>query len=429
MGLEDLRDVVARMPDLPGVYIFKNAGGEVLYVGKASSLKKRVGSHLKGGGKFAMMVGEIASLEYEVTDNEVEALLKEADFIKRLKPKYNIELKDDKSFPVVAVTKEKFPAVLITRERNIDARIYGPFPEVKELRRAISALQKVFCFRSCRLKIEEEESKRRRRPCLLYHIRRCSAPCAGLVSENVYLQQIRDFQSFLAGGRRMVISEFRKRMHKAAKERKFEEAARLRNQINALSKIKDALEGADEDVSISYPIEEALDGLTSLMNLKSRPHLIEGVDVASLQGADAVGAVVTFIDGEPFKEGYRRYRIRTAKSRDDPAMINEVVYRRFMRKKIEESPVPNILLVDGGVGQLMAARRALDGIQLAPDVLCALAKGEEELRIYGRSEVVVLERTSPALKLLQYVRDEAHRFAQQYHKILREKRTFGRTRR
>ena len=372
------------------------------------------------------MLSEAATVEYEVMDTEVEALLREADLIKRLKPKYNVELKDDKSFPVVAITKDPFPAILITRDRSIDAEFYGPFPEVRELRRAIDALQKVFLFRNCTFKIEE--GKRSRRPCLLYHIRRCSAPCRGDQTKEEYRRRIKDFKSFLAGGRRFIISSFKKRMHQAAKEKNFEEAARLRNQITALSRIKDALEGVDDAAPIRYEPEDALNELMSITGLASQPRLIEGVDVAVLQGADAVGAVVTFVDGEPFKEGYRRYRIKSAKSRDDPGMIGEVVYRRFSRKKREDAPVPNILLVDGGEGQLSAARRALARARLAPDLLCALAKKKEEIRIEGRKDVLKLERTSPALKLLQFVRDEAHRFAQHYHKTLRRKRTFGRRR-
>ncbi|MCX7703146.1 MAG: excinuclease ABC subunit UvrC [Planctomycetota bacterium] len=426
MDLKSFREVVSRMPDLPGVYVFKAPSGEVLYVGKASSLKKRLSSYLKGEGKSAMMVEETASVQHEVMDTEVEALLREADMIKKLKPKYNVLLKDDKSFPLIAITKEVFPAVLITRDRSIDAQYYGPFPEVRELRRAVDALQKVFLFRrECKIKVESDGRVVKQRPCLLYHIRRCSAPCAGFVGKEDYAQQIKDFKSFLAGGRRAVIGEFKRRMHEAAKEKRFEEAARIRNQINALSRIKDVLEGVDEELSVSYPAEKALDELMNLMGLKSRPHLIEGVDVAALQGTDAVGAVVTFVDGEPFKEFYHRYRIRSARPKEDPAMIGEVVFRRFARKKREEAPIPSILLVDGGVGQLLSAKHALERAQLAPDVLCALAKGEEELRILGRVESIFLERTSAALKLLQFVRDEAHRFAQLYHKTLRRKRTFG----
>jgi len=429
--MDRIQQILPRLPDLPGIYIFKDAQGKPVYIGKAASLKSRVSSYFQSARKdpkTEAMLAAAVSLDYQVTDSEIEALLLEADLIKKFKPRYNIELKDDKSFPVVAITKEPYPSVLVTRDRGLDAEYFGPFPEAKELYRAIDALQRVFQFRNCRMRIDPEEvSRRPRRPCLLHHIRRCTAPCAGKVSVEEYARQIKDFKRFLKGGRRAVVASLRKRMNEAAKKLRFEEAARLRDQIHALSRLTHALEGvAKEPDYIHLDPREALIRLQEVLGLSNPPRLIEGVDAATLQGADAVGSVVTFVDGQPFKEGYRRYRIKRAKTKDDPGMIHEIVYRRFRRKKEEESPVPDILLVDGGKGQLSAAFKALDRVGIKPLVLLSLAKGEETIYVWGWREPLILERTDAALKILQFVRDEAHRFARAYHRKLRRRRTLGR---
>ncbi|RKY16877.1 MAG: excinuclease ABC subunit UvrC [Planctomycetota bacterium] len=427
--MERIKEILPRLPDLPGIYIFKDAEGRAIYIGKAASLKSRVASYFRSGRKDAKteaLLSNAVSLDYTVTDSEIEALILEADLIKKFKPRYNVELKDDKSFPVVAVTREAYPAVLVTRDRALDADYFGPFPEAKELRRAIDALQRVFQFRNCRLRLDPESvAKRPMRPCLLYHIRRCSAPCAAKVTQQQYAQQIRDFKRFMRGGRRAVLVSLRKRMNAAAKALRFEEAARLRDQIHALTKLAHILKDSDAE-QIHIEPSEALVRLRDVLGLPSLPRLIEGVDVATLQGADAVGSVVTFVDGRPFKEGYRRYRIKRANRMNDPAMIGEVVYRRFRRKKEEDAPVPDILLVDGGKGQLSAAWKALDRVGIQPGLLVGLAKGDETIYIWGKREPLALDRTDLALRILQFVRDEAHRFVQVYHKRLRKKRTLGR---
>jgi len=427
--MERIKEILPRLPDLPGIYIFKDAEGRPIYIGKAASLKSRVASYFRSGRKDAKteaLLSNAVSLDYTVTDSEIEALILEADLIKKFKPRYNVELKDDKSFPVVAVTREPYPAVLVTRDRGLDADYFGPFPEAKELRRAIDALQRVFQFRNCRLRLDPEAvAKRPMRPCLLYHIRRCSAPCAAKVTQQQYAQQIRDFKRFMKGGRKAVLVSLRKRMNEAAKALRFEEAARLRDQIHALTKLAHILKDSDAE-QIHIDPSEALVRLRDVLELSSLPRLIEGVDVATLHGADAVGSVVTFVDGRPFKEGYRRYRIKQANRRNDPAMIGEVVYRRFRRKKEEDAPVPDILLVDGGKGQLSAAWKALDRVGIQPGLLVGLAKGDETIYIWGKREPLALDRTDLALRILQFVRDEAHRFAQAYHKRLRKKRTLGR---
>jgi len=429
--MERIKEILPRLPDLPGIYIFKDGEGRPIYIGKAASLKSRVSSYFRSGrrdAKTEALLANAVSLDYSVTDSEIEALILEADLIKKFKPRYNVELKDDKSFPVVAVTREPYPAVLVTRDRGLDADYFGPFPEAKELRRAVDALQRVFQFRNCRLKLDPESvAKRPLRPCLLYHIRRCSAPCAAKVTPQQYAQQIKDFKRFMRGGRRAVLVSLRKRMNEAAKALRFEEAAKLRDQIHALTKLAHILKDSyRETEQIHIDPADALDRLRDVLGLSSLPRLIEGVDVATLQGADAVGSVVTFVDGRPFKEGYRRYRIKQANRRNDPAMIGEVVYRRFRRKKEEDAPVPDILLVDGGKGQLSAARRALDRVGIQPGLLVALAKGEEIIYVWGKREPLALDRTDLALRILQFVRDEAHRFVQVYHKRLRKKRTLGR---
>jgi excinuclease ABC subunit C len=435
MGIrsQNLREKLAKLPDLPGVYLFKDKRGAVVYIGKASSLKSRVQSYFHSGWrepKTEALVNTIKGLDFIVTDSEVEALFLEAKLIREYKPKFNAALKDDKSYPVIAVTEEDFPRVLITRDRRLKAKYYGPFASAKELRLCACALQKIFKFRTCKVRIEAEQS-RFRRPCLLYYVGRCTAPCAGKITREDYRASIRDFEKFLAGGKKHLIEEIRLQMEAASRNLEFERAAILRDRISAISSLGSG-PPLQADATLwqrtlsCLPHHEyavALRRLKRLLHLPRLPRIIEGIDAANISGCEAVGSAVVFVNGKAHKDSYRRYRIKFASPRDDPAMIGEIVQRRFRRKLEEKEKPPDILLVDGGKGQVGSAQEALKKfcarIGGAPAVV-GLAKGNERIYLTDGSHID-LERTDPALKLLQFVRDEAHRFAQHYHHILRRK--------
>jgi excinuclease ABC subunit C len=354
----------------------------------------------------------------------------EARLIKDIQPKYNADLKDDKSFPYLQITTgEDFPRVNFTRDPLAKGvALYGPFPRAKSLRGAIQVLQKIFKFRTCSLDIDENDPRWRWfRPCLLHSIDQCTAPCNLRISREAYRKDIRRLRLFLDGKRDVVLSEMDQEMREASKALQFEKAARLRDEIKALQNLKlrgNLADHAQPEVFYQDP-RKGLKGLQKVLKLESIPRTIHGVDIAHLGGTETVGSLVTFLDGLPFKPGYRRYKIKSVAGIDDYASIREVVSRRIQGLRERDEPFPDIFLIDGGKGQLNAALDAFTALGVTPPTLISLAKQEEELYLPGRSDPIVLSRRSFSLRLLQYVRDEAHRFAQHYHHMLRNKRTFG----
>jgi excinuclease ABC subunit C len=347
----------------------------------------------------------------------------EARLIKDIQPRYNDRLKDDKSFTMLAITRfDDFPKVWVGRETDdLDAEMYGPFTSAGELRDAVRVLQKIFKFATCTIEMRADDPKRRHfRPCLLHSIRRCTAPCADRIPKERYAADVEALRKFLQGRRDEVLADLRARMKEASKRLEYERAAELRDQVRALESLARRVEAEYIEGDIT-PIDpkEGVESLASLLGLAKPPRTIEGVDIAHVQGGESVGSIVSFVDGIPFKSGYRRYRIRTVEGIDDFAMIHEVVERRFRRLDEEGRVFPDVLLVDGGVGQLNAAKAALEKLGVAPPVLLSLAKKEET--IFREGKAVAAAKSSPALRLLMYVRDEAHRFAQHYHHLLRAK--------
>ncbi len=425
---------VRSLPHAPGVYLMKDAAGRVIYVGKAKDLRNRAGSYfLKAAAedpRTARLVQEIHDLDYLEAESEVDALLVEARLIKDIQPKYNSDLKDDKTFPYLEIhTREDFPRVEFTREPSArGTRLYGPFGSAAGLRGAIQALQKVFRFRTCTLDIEEGDGRWRWfRPCLLASIHQCSAPCNLRISREEYRKDIRRLQQFLEGHKQSLLKEMRQEMQAASKALRFEEAARLRDEIRALETLD---ERGELDTHVQPEVfhvdpRKGLLGLQKVLHLPSVPRTIEGVDIAHLGGTETVASLVQFIDGMPFKPGYKRFKIRSVAGVDDFASIHEVVARRFQRLHDEGQVFPDLLLIDGGKGQLSAALAALAALQIDPPLVLSLAKREEEVYVMGRDEPLRPNRHSFALRLLQYVRDEAHRFAQHYHHLLRRKSTLG----
>ncbi len=425
---------VRGFPHAPGVYLMKDAADRVIYVGKAKDLRNRVSSYfLKQAAedpRTANLVREIADVDFIPADSEIDALLMEARLIKDIQPKYNRELRDDKTFPYLEIyTREDFPRVTVTRKpRSRGVKLYGPFTNSRGLRGAVQVLQRIFRFRTCSLEIDEKDQRWRWfRPCLLAAIKQCSAPCNLRISKEDYRKAIQRLQQFLEGGKKTLLREMREEMEAAAKQLRFEEAARLRDEIALLETLDQRGDLSRHVQPEVFPIDpkRGLAGLQKVLHLNQRPRVVEGIDVAHTAGTETVAALVQFIDGLPFKPGYRKFRIRSVEGVDDFASVREVVSRRFRRAAEEGQLLPDVLLIDGGKGQLNAALGALEPLAIKVPKVVALAKREEELYVPDAEEPIRLSRNSFALRLLQYVRDEAHRFAQHYHHALRRRSTLG----
>ncbi|MEE8170351.1 MAG: UvrB/UvrC motif-containing protein, partial [Phycisphaerae bacterium] len=349
--------------------------------------------------------------------------------IKDSQPRFNEKLRDDKSFPYLEITTGgDFPGVFVTRKpRRKGVKLYGPFTSATGLRDAVNGLQKVFKFRTCELDIRADDDKRRFfRPCLLHAINQCTAPCADLISRDDYRKDVDRLKRFLASKRSVVLRQMEREMKQAASQHRFEDAAVLRDRIKAIQAL--ALSGSvKEDVQpeVFYiDPREGLERLARLLELDQTPRILEGIDIANLHGEESVGSLVCFIDGVPFKGGYRRFRINTVQGIDDYAMIREVVMRRYRHAGEGEELFPDVILIDGGLGQLHAALEACTEMFVRPPMVISLAKREELVYIQAKTNPVRLARNDAALRLLQRVRDESHRFAQHYHHLLRRKRLF-----
>ena len=435
--LEALREKIRTFPMGPGLYFMKDAEEKVLYIGKGKHLRSRVSSYFQPGANLAEsrspwiaeMISRVADVDYLEMPSEADAILQEARLIKDIHPPYNTDLKDSKTFPYLEITtREDFPGVYITRKpQSGGSRLFGPFTGVRDLRQVLGILQKIFRFRTCTLEIKADDERRRFfRPCLLYSIRQCTAPCAGKVSRQDYRRQIKDLLRFLSSGRGSLLQTLKKRMQEASARQDFEEAAILRDRIRLLENL-DNRGMVEEHVQPEVFFQDPTEGLVKLQQLLKSPQpirIIEGFDIAHLAGRETVGAMVQFIDGRPFKDGYRRFRIKTVRGGDDFAALKEVVGRRYKHAMGGEELWPDLVLIDGGPGQLHAAEDALKEMGAPMPNLAAIAKREELIYLPGRAEPVRLSAVSPVRKLLQYVRDEAHRFAQHYHHILRKKRMF-----
>ncbi len=542
------------LPKSPGVYLFRGADGAVLYVGKASSLRDRVRSYFapRPSPKVRLLLREAADLETILTPTEEDALVLEDALVKKHRPRFNVRLRDDKRYPYLKITAETFPRILVVRRLADDgARYFGPYTSSRAMRRALKLAHKLFPVRTCNLPLED---RRYDRPCLLYHLGRCLGPCAGLVTPKEYGKAVDAAARFFEGRVEEVVEALSGEMARAAEEERFEHAARLRDTIRALERIRErqtvalpepvdldvvavavgedrgqgavllvrggrligregfalalppgaspeealeefldayytrataippevlvpssvpglpALEGylarrrggrvrvgvprsperrallgmAERNASLALrraeeevlPLEEeALDELAEALGLSVRPWRIEAFDVSNLQGEEATGSMVAFVGGRPRRDAYRRFRVRISGKPDDYAMMEEVLRRRLRHGLAELgdpaiargrfSDLPDLVLVDGGKGQLSVAERVLSELELGGIEVAALAKREELIFVPGSDKPIRLPRGSPALKLLQQVRDEAHRFAIDYHRTLREKRTLG----
>jgi excinuclease ABC subunit C len=445
--LERIRARIKEFPTGPGLYLMKAADDVVLYIGKAKNLRSRIASYFQPGSDLETsrgpliveMVEKVKTVDYLETETEVDAMLKEARLIKDIRPPYNTDLTDDKTFPYLEITtRDDFPGVYITRKpQPTGTRLFGPFANVKDLRAVLVELQKIFKFRTCTLMIEESDPKRRFfRPCLLYSIKQCAAPCAAKIDKDGYKRIVRDFVRFLRSKRSTVLRRLREQMEEASRDLRYEKAAMFRDRIRLIEGLGDRGtpdEHVQPEVFATDPAE-ALVKLRDILQTPNQVRIIEGIDIADIGGAEAVGSLVKFIDGRPFKSGYRRFRIKTVRRIDDYAMIAEVVRRRYKYALRGEELWPDLILIDGGLGHRRAAEAAFQAMIVesmargeatvppANTRIASLAKRQEDIYLQGSSEPLKLPAHSPVRKLLQYVRDEAHRFAQHYHHILRGKK-------
>lgn len=394
------------LPDRPGVYLFKDSSGKILYVGKAISLKHRVGSYQPGrplSGRISRLVHEAEDLEWTLSGSEAEALLVESSLIKEHQPKYNVLFRDDKSYPVLKVTvEERFPRLFIGRgARESGIKVIGPFTHAALLKQAFQAIRRVIPFRTCRTLPK--------RACLDYYLKLCPAPCEGKISEVLYRENLTQVFRLMEGKKEEVVQALGRKMQEAARHRHYEEAATYRDQIAGLGELTLRPK--------AYAPSEALADLQAVLKLPRRPDRIEGFDISNIFGREAVGSMVTFVDGKPWKDGYKRFKVKTVSGIDDYAMMREVVRRRYG----EEWALPDLVLIDGGKGHLNCVLEVLQALKL-PLPAVGIAKEFEEIFLPGRGEPLLLPPQSKALQLLQRVRDEAHRFAIGYHRLLRGKR-------
>jgi len=548
----ELVQAVTQLPSRPGVYLFKDSRGTILYVGKAKNLRQRVRQYLDSSrhhdAKTTALMRRATALDWIVTDTEVEALLLENNLIKEHKPRYNILLKDDKTYPYIRVTNEEYPRIFPTRRVVRDGSLYfGPYADVQSMHFLLKMIRMLFPIRSCSLPLDQESIVRGKyKVCLDYHIGKCEGPCAGLVSREHYRQHIEQAINFLRGKTKLIEQHLEQQMHSLAEQMKFEQAAELRDRLQKLrsyvakqkvvttelidrdilgvaardgyacvvmlltregkvigkqqwivptaeSELAEIvrtvlerwyLETDDIPTEILLPLElgdqadflvqwlasvrgkrvelavpklgdkrklialatanaeyqlgdwllhratrehavpRSVASLQRDLRLPKPPLRIECFDNSHIQGSEYVSSMVVFANGKPLKSEYRRYRLRNVPGNDDYRAMAEVIRRRYERVLRENLPLPDLIVVDGGKGQLMAACAILGELGLSDRVpIIALAKRLEEVFLPTERESLLLPRTSSSLRLLQHIRDEAHRFAIEYHRLLRTKRT------
>ncbi|MDO8580256.1 MAG: excinuclease ABC subunit UvrC [Candidatus Omnitrophota bacterium] len=410
----NFKDKIKFFPLTSGVYLMKNAKGRVIYVGKAISLRKRVQSYFrltKTLTKIDHLVGEIDDIDYQETASEAEALLLEASLVKEYKPKYNVELRDDKSYPYIVITNEPFPRISVERPRVKQGgnRYYGPYVTPRLVREALTIIRKIFNFRTCHPLPEKE--------CLDFHIGLCEGPCLGKMSQEEYRRNINNVCLILEGKKDELYRSLRQQMETMTKAQHYEKAAKIRDQLRAIG----ALYSGTKDINYTKEAEQ----LKMALGLPRPPERIEAFDISNIMGQQATGSMVSFLNGKPDKDHYRRFRIKSVEGIDDFEMIAEIVTRRYRRLRDEGSSYPDLIVIDGGKGQLSSACQVLEklGIEIP---MIALAKREEEIFLPHRRIPVRLNEDSLGLQLLQRVRNEAHRFAVNYHRLLRGKDVFKR---
>ncbi|MCM8818762.1 MAG: excinuclease ABC subunit UvrC [Candidatus Omnitrophica bacterium] len=417
--MEQIKNKLKKLPDSPGVYLMKDKDGNVIYVGKASSLSKRVSSYFTSSGnntKLLVLSEKIYDFEVIPVASEAEALILENQLIKKYQPKYNTNLKDDKSYPLLKITKEDFPSVQIVREKKRKDSIYfGPFTNKKLLKETIRFLRKFYPVRNCKKDIYSGKVKL----CIQYHIGRCSGPCENKIGKEEYHKLVEGIIAFFEGKYKEFEKKLKKWMAEEVEKLNFEEADKIKKRLFLLNELSKKFPIRQEEDLYKYSEENTLFNLTKILNLKKIPNLIEGYDVSNIRGDLAVGSKVVFLGGIPYKKEYRRYKIKSVEGIDDYKMLQEILTRRFDSEE-ERKRLPDLILVDGGKGQLNAALSVLKKYNLNIPVI-SLAKKEEKIYLDWKKQPIKLDFSKPELQLLQRVRNEAHRFAIFYHRKLRSK--------
>lgn len=437
----DIKSKVNKLPDTSGVYFFKDKREKVIYVGKANSLKSRVSSYFSNSTqqspKINKMIEEIVNIEYITTSSEIEALILESKMIKNNNPYYNTQLKDDKSYPYIKITFERdFPQILFYRKINRKVKegkalYFGPFVDTNATRVVIKLLRQVFKIRECRKK-----DLKKAKICLDYQIGLCSAPCANMISKIEYRKRIREICLFLSGKQKRLLNNLYREMKEASSNLNYEKAAKVRDRIKSIETILKSQEinlfrKNNENGYLLKKIEEverdeikksrkAVIDLKDKLSLKKLPEIIEAFDISNIQGKLAVGSLVVFEKGRPKKKDYRRFRVKRVKGIDDYAMLQEITERRYKRLLSEGKKLPDLVLVDGGKGQLSEVKKILTNLNLELPII-SIAKKEEEIFKPEVHKPIILPSNSEALFLLQRIRDEAHRFAVTYHRSIRSK--------
>lgn len=414
----------------------RDTAGGILYIGKAIDLRKRVANYFRPDvePKIRALMAEVRHIDYIAAAGERDALVIEQRLIKRHQPLFNVMWKDGKSYPFVKLTlNEDFPRLRLTRSKLRDGGLYfGPYPNVRAVRHLLDWVwrNRLFPLRPCDLEIVDGRVYvyEKVKSCLYLHTGECPAPCLGRVSKEEYGRIAERTRLFFDGKNAELLAVWREEMKEAADRMEFERAAQLRDSLVALDHIREPVTFRslkEEDVQGRLETSRALQDLQTALGLPRPPLRIECFDISHIQGAETVASLVCFDRGRPNKSAYRKYKIKTVAGVDDFASMAEVVGRRYRRVKAEDLPWPDLVLIDGGAGQLSAAERALAEVTDRKIPLASLAKREEEVYQPGRAEPLRLSKESPALQLLQRVRDEAHRFAITFHRARRNKSLFG----
>lgn len=411
-----LRKIAEKLPLTPGIYLMRDARGEILYIGKAKSLRKRVRSYFKVPAsipKTTILMSKVRAIDHIDTPTEVDALLLEAHLIRKHQPRYNQDLKDDKSFPLLKITREKFPRICVTRQKtDKKAYYYGPYTDAKLLHQAVNLINDLFPIRKCQVLPKAA--------CLYHHIGQCIAPCIKPEVKPEYDRLINEVKHFLGGGKKSFAQYLNDRMERASRELRFEDAQFFKEQIDALSKLKKKrflLKNPGQGISLSATSE-----LKQRLKLESFPERIVCFDVSNVQGDQAVASKVSFYRELPDKFGYRRYKIRGVFGVNDYAMIAESLTRMLRGiKEGREDFMPDLIMIDGGKGHLNVAAKVLAREGMTSIELISIAKQFEWIHSTKFAVPLVLASDSPAIYLLKKIRDEAHRFAITYHRKLRSR--------
>ena len=422
LNKEELIKFVKGFPDRPGVYLMRDENGEIIYVGKAKSLRKRVSSyfrHTHASPRLNKLVETIRDISTMRTETEIEALILENRLIKLYQPFFNVDLKMNERYAYIKITAEKHPRIIVTRVKMDDGAVYiGPYVRVSEVRALLRLVERYLPLRSCG---SAEAKPQNGRPCMKYSLGRCLAPCCGLCTENEYRDRVADVALLLQGHGAELVERLRKRMDKAARELKFEEAAHLRDTIRAIWRVSRQQNTIPEIPSGKDNFWEVLNSMQKTFHLPVLPWRIDGFDISHSAGNFTVGVAVVFEQGYPNPSLYRKFNIRTVEGIDDFRSMKETLTRRYKRCLEGQEPLPQLILIDGGPVQLEFAMQALDELGIHNIPIISLAKEFEEVYMPNQKEPVRLDHTDPVLRLLQHVRDESHRFAITSHRTRRGK--------